>query len=208
MKTTRLSVIFLLGVLVTGIAPTVFASDEGTGDDQSYFVIKGGLYSPNEKYEINDFNAGTTSHLDPKTGLNGEIALGEYSEPDLAVELGIGYFESKGAPAGEPGSTRLTAVPVVVTAKGFVPMGALAPYLEVGVGLYLTKLEASGNTGSFSSRSKNTVGMHAGAGFNIDLSRILFIGLESRYLWVKPDYGGQTVKLNGFATTIDLGFRY
>ncbi len=200
--------IFFLGVSLLGIAPAVYAEDKDTRDNKKYFVVKGGRYAPGEKYAINDFNAGTTSHLDAKTGLNGELALGQYADPELALELGIGYFESRGAPAGEPGSTRLKAVPIVITAKGFVPLGALQPYLEAGVGIYYTRLEVSGNTGGFSSQSKTTYGTHAGFGFNIDLSSKLFIGLEGRYLWVKPHYGGQPVKLDGFATSINLGFRY
>lgn len=200
--------IFVLGVSLLGIAPAVYAEDKDTRDNKKYFVVKGGRYAPGEKYAINDFNAGTTSHLDAKTGLNGELALGQYADPELALELGIGYFESRGAPASEPGSTRLKAVPIVITAKGFVPLGALQPYLEAGVGIYYTRLEVSGNTGGFSSQSKTTYGMHAGFGFNIDLSSKLFIGLEGRYLWVKPHYGGQPVKLDGFATSINLGFRY
>lgn len=208
MKTIRPVVLFVLAVSLTAIAPTVYAEDKDMPPNSSYFVLKGGLYSPSEKYDINNFNGSATSHLDTKTGSSWELALGQYSDPELALELGIGYFETKGSPASEPGSTRLKAVPIVVTAKGFMPLGALQPYLEAGVGAYLTELEASGNTGSFSSKSKTTYGFHGGAGFNIDISDIIFIGLESRYLWVKADYGGQSIKLNGFMTTIDLGYRY
>jgi opacity protein-like surface antigen len=208
MKTIKPAVLFALVVSLTAIASAGYADDQDMPANSAYFVLKGGHYSPSEKYDINNFNGSTTSHLDPKTGLSGEIALGQYSNSELALELGVGYFESKGTPASGPGSTRLKAVPVVVTAKDFMPLGALKPYLEFGVGAYLTKLEASGNTGSFTSKSKTTYGFHAGAGFNIDISDTLFIGLEGRYLWAKADYGGQPIKLNGFMPTINLGYRY
>jgi outer membrane protein W len=200
--------IFVLGVSLLGSAPAVYAEGEDIPETPKYFVMKGGRYSPRVEYAINDFNAGTTSHLDTKNGVNGELALGQYADPELALELGIGYFESRGAPAGETGSTRLKAIPIVITAKGFVPLGALQPYLEAGIGIYYTTLEVSGNTGGFSSQSKTTYGAHAGFGFDIDLASKLFIGLEGRYLWVKPYYGGHPVKLDGFATSINLGFRY
>ena len=197
--------LFVLVAALTAIVPAVHAEDEVT---QKYFVIKGGDYSPGGPYDIVDFNAGTTSHLETKDGANWEIALGQYSDPELALELGIGYFESRGAALDESGGTRLRAIPIVITAKGFIPMGALQPYVSAGVGMYYTKLEVSGNTGSFTSQSKKTLGKHAGFGFNIDLSSILFLGLEGRYLWLQPDFRGQKVKLNGFATSINLGFRY
>jgi outer membrane protein W len=200
--------IFMLGVLLLGVAPAVSAEDEETLENQKYFVMKGGRYSPRVNYDLGDFNAGTTSHLDMKTGVNAEIALGQYADPELALELGIGYFESSGAPAGEPGSGRLKAIPIVITAKGFVPLGPLQPYLEAGVGIYYTTLEVSGNTGGFSDQSNTTYGTHAGFGFNIDLGSKLFVGFEGRYLWVKPYFGGQPVKLDGFSTSINLGYRY
>jgi outer membrane protein W len=208
MKTIKHAVLFVLAVSLTGMTPAVYADDNDLPDNSRYIVLKGGRYSPSEKYDITHFNESTVSRLDMGTGLSGEIALGQYSNPELALELGIGYFESKGSPAAEPGSTRLKAVPIVITAKDFIQMPALRPYLEFGVGAYSTKLEVSGNTGSFSSQSKTTYGFHAGLGFDIDIANAMFIGLEGRYLWVKADYGGQPVKLNGFMSTINLGFKY
>ncbi len=208
MKTCKPVVLFVFAVLLTAIAPAVHADDLDVPPGSSYVVVKGGHYAPSEKYDVSNFNGSATSRLDVKTGFSGEIALGQYSNPNLALELGIGYFESKGAPASGPGSTKLMAVPIVVTAKGFMPLGKLKPYIEFGVGAYLTELEASGNTGSYSSASKATYGFHGGAGFNIDVSDLLFIGLEGRYLWASVEYGGHSVKLNGLMTTIDLGYRY
>ncbi len=209
MKLIKLLALFVLAVSLTGIAPAVSAGSYGVPANASYFILKGGRYSPGEKYDINNFNGSTASHLDTKTGSNWEIALGQYADTKTALELGIGYFESKASPTPpEPGSTTLKAVPIVVTAKGFMPIGVLRPYIELGVGGYFTKLEVSGNTGSFTSKSKTTYGYHAGVGFNIDLGSKLFIGLEGRYVWAKANYGGQPVKLNGLMSAINLGFRY
>ena len=36
----------------------------------------------------------------------------------------------------------------------------------------------------------------------------LFLGLEGRYLWAKPSIGGQDIKLDGFTTMVNLGFRF
>jgi hypothetical protein len=80
------------------------------------------------------------------------------------VELGVGYFESKGSPAAEPGKTKLKVVPVLATAKAFIPIGGTEPYGEFGIGAYFTKFEISGNLGSFSGDSKVTYGLKPEAG--------------------------------------------
>lgn len=34
------------------------------------------------------------------------------------------------------------------------------------------------------------------------------LGAEGRYLWAKPSWGGQDIKLDGFTVTADPGFRF
>jgi len=75
-----------------------------------YFMIKGGLYSPSNSFDLDNFNDGHRSSLDSKTGFNGEVAIGHYFAPVFAMELGAGYFASKGSPAREPGHARLKVV--------------------------------------------------------------------------------------------------
>ena len=174
----------------------------------SYVVLKGGIYSPSMSYELENFNAGNRTELDSKTGFDGEVAIGHYFLPILAVELGAGYFESKGSPAAEPGSTKLQVVPVLATGKVLLPLGPVEIYGEFGIGAYFTQLEVEGNIGSFSGSSEVTYGLHAGAGVNFNITDIIFLGVEGRYLWAKPSFGGQDVKLDGFTTTADLGFRF
>lgn len=196
--------VIVFAIVLSCIASPVTASDKPS----NYLELKGGIYSPSEKYDLENFNGGSTSRLDTKTGFDGEIALGHYLLPVLALELGAGYFESKGSPSAEPGDTRLKVVPVLATAKAFLPLGPIEPYGEFGIGAYFTRLDVQGNLSSFNGSSKVTYGLHAGVGLNIDLTDAFFLGVEGRYLWAKPSYGGQDVKINGFTTTADLGFRF
>jgi opacity protein-like surface antigen len=205
MKCTFALALVLSAVLCSApLAWAETASQKNTG----YTVIKGGVYSPSESYDLNNFNGGSTSNVDSKTGYVGELAFGHYFFPIFGIEMGAGYFESKGSPAAEPGIVKLKVVPVLASAKVFLPLGPIEPYGEVGIGAYFTKLEVSGNLGSFSGSSKVTYGVHAGAGLNINLSDAFFLGAEGRYIQAKPEFGGQPVKLNGYTATIDLGFRY
>jgi len=69
-------------------------------------------------------------------------------------------------------------------------------------------LEMSGFPSNTSSSRKGVVGLHAGAGVNFNITQIVFLGVEGRYLWAKPSFSGDDIKLDGFTVTGDLGFRF
>ncbi len=185
-------------VVLMGIAPSAALAES----PPSYMALKGGIYSPSKDFDINNVN------IDTKTGFNGEIAFGHYILPVFATELGVGYFESKGSPAALPGDTKLKVVPVTLTAKALLPTGPIEPYGEFGIGGYITKFDISGNLGNFGGSTKGVFGLHAGAGVNFNITQSTFIGAEGRYLWAKPSFGGQDIKLDGFTVTGNLGFRF
>jgi opacity protein-like surface antigen len=203
MKTVSAMTMVVISALI-GICSPVHAEDKPA----NYLVVKGGMYSPSGTFDLNNFNGGSRTHFDSKTGFNGEIAIGHYLLPVLAVELGAGYFESNGSPAAQPGETKLKVVPLVATAKAFLPLGIVEPFGLFGVGAYVTQLDVKGNTGNFQGSSEVTYGLHAGAGFNINVTDSVFVGLEGKYLWARPSFGGQDIKLNGFITTANLGIRF
>jgi len=202
-KTSILSL--LLAVTLMGISSLASAEEEKPAN---YVVLKGGIYSPSMSFDLNNYNNGSTTHLDSKTGFAGEVAAGHYFLPMLAVELGAGYFESKGSPAAQSGETKLKVVPLIATGKVLLPLGIFEPYGLFGIGAYITDLDVSGNTGDFRGSTEITYGLHAGAGFNINFSNNMFAGLEGKYLWVEPSFGGQHIRLDGFITTADIGFRF
>lgn len=201
------NLLFMVSTAVLfGIMPTAVSAQEDK--PANYMVLKGGIYSPSKSHDLSDFNAGNTTNLDSKTGFDGEVAIGHYFIPMLAVELGAGYFESKGSPATEPGEVKLKVIPVLATAKALVTIGPIEPYGEFGLGAYFTTFDVSGNSGNVSGSSKVTYGFHAGAGINFNITESTFIGVEGRYLWATPSFGGQDIKLDGFTLTADLGFRF
>jgi opacity protein-like surface antigen len=202
LKRTLSLIILLLAVLLVGLATRAHAED----NPANYLALKGGIYSPSTSHDLDTFNGGSTSHLDSKTGFAGEVAVGHYFLPFLAVELGGGYFESNGA-AGLV-NTKLKVVPVVASGKLLLPLGPFEPYGLFGIGAYITKLDVDGNAGSFHGSTDVTYGLHAGAGLNINLGKSVFVGAEGKYLWAEPSFGGQHVKLDGFITTANLGLRF
>jgi opacity protein-like surface antigen len=177
-------------------------------------MLKGGMYSPSMSFDIDNAVGANTNinkgrvHLDGKTGFAGEVAIGHYFLPMLALELGGGYFESKGSPAAQAGETKLKVVPLIATAKVFLPLGIFEPFGLAGIGAYITDLDIRINGSDTHTSTEVTYGFHAGAGFNINFSKQMFAGLEGKYLWAEPSFGGNHVKLDGFITTANLGFRF
>lgn len=204
MKRTVSLVLLLLIVFFIAMATRAHAAEKPA----NYVVLKGGIYSPSTSHDLDTFNAGSTTHLDSKTGFAGEVAVGHYFLPMLALELGAGYFESKGSPAAQPGETKLKVVPLVATAKVLLPLGMIEPYGLFGIGAYITDLEVSGNSGDFHGSSEVTYGLHAGAGVNINFTDRMFAGAEGKYLWAEPSFGGEQIELDGFVTTANIGFRF
>jgi outer membrane protein W len=195
-------------IVVCSVALGMAAPSVCLARDPNYLVLKGGIYSPSDEFEVRDINGGVIDRIDPDTGFNGEIAIGHYFLPVFAVELGVGYFESDGVPPVEPGETKFRVVPILLTAKGLFPIGPVEPYGEFGIGGYIADLDVSGTVGNFSGSTKGTFGLHAGAGINFDITDAVFLGVEGRYLWAKPSFGGQDINLDGFTVTGNLGFRF
>jgi outer membrane protein W len=196
--------IMALAAILVGVVTPALAQVKPA----NYLTIKAGVYSPSESNDLNDFNSGNTTSLDSKTGFAGELAVGHYFLPMVALELGAGYFQSEGSAAAQPGETKLKVVPVTATGKVLFPIGVFEPYGLFGIGAYFTDLDVSGNTGNFSGSSEITYGLHAGGGVNLNFGNEMFAGLEGKYLWAKPSFGGQDIKLDGFITTANIGFRF
>jgi opacity protein-like surface antigen len=197
MKTTC-AMFLVLAIALIGIASPASAAESPS----NYAVIKGGLFSPSQ-----DFDIGTT-HFELDDGFVAELAVGHYIVPFFAAELGVGYFESKASPAVPPGETKFKVVPVTLTGKVLFPFGLIEPYGEFGIGAYITKAEVSGTIGNLSSSTKGVFGLHAGGGVNFNITPNVFLGAEGRYLWAKPSFGGQDIKLDGFTVTGNLGYRF
>ena len=169
----------------------------------SYVMLKGGIYSPSNSVDVSNIDFGH------KTGYSGEIAVGHYFLPMVAVELGAGYFQKKNSPFAPAGDTMLRVVPLIATGKVLVPLGIFEPYGLFGIGAYISDIAVRGNINNLNSSTEVTFGLHAGAGFNINLHDNMFVGLEGKYLWAEPSFrGGSHIKLDGFLTTADIGFRF
>ena len=213
-KTKR--IVFLVAMLaLIGLASQAFGAERlGT-----YLELKGGIYSPSATFNLRNLDIETTFEADTKTGVDGEIAIGHYFLPTLGLELGVGYFKGTGSFATTPSHPMdFNVIPVILSVKALIPIGVVDPYGEVGVGAYFTTFNVTHNLNTFSGTT--TFGLHAGAGINVNITQRAFIGVEGRYVSANPSFGDQKIKLNdteyalngfklnGFTTTLGLGFSF
>lgn len=199
-----LVLILVLVTVVTGLSSLATAGSPST-DLPDYFAIKGGYYYPSQPIHLDQFSS---EDFKRDNGFNGEIALGHHFAPFFGMEFGVGYFETRRFP--EPGNPRakLEALPVLLSAKLFLPIGPVEPYAEIGAGAYFTRLEVDGTPGEAAISRDTNWGPHAGLGINVNLTDTFYVGLEGRYRWVKPNFDGSDARFDGYTATGNLGFRF
>lgn len=210
---------FALFLVVIFSAVGLVSQVSGADRDGNYLVLKGGIYSPSETFDISRIGVDETFDADTETGFSGEIAFGHYFIPSFALEIGIGYFQGKGTVLSVdevPHQVDFDVIPIIAAAKVLVPVGPVAPYGEVGIGAYFTGFDVTDNANTFN--GSTTFGIHAGGGLNASLTENTFIGVEGRYVWADPSFGDQKInlnatdyalngfELNGFTTMLALGF--
>ena len=184
--------ISLFSVLLMIIAVPVFAAPP------NYVALKLGAYLPQHD-DMEMFN----------DDISGEIAVGQYYNPNVAFELGFGYFRTKADEGGVKGE--ITSFPVLLSIKGAVPIGDAELYALVGGGLYMTKLELS-SSGDLVDDTNTAFGVHLGAGGNINISKNVFLGVEAKYILVTPSFEisgyHQDVHIDGIQATANIGYRF
>jgi len=196
------AVIFMLFLWVATLPGTLYAqSPMGTGGKNGYAVLKLGSFFP----ESSDLEK-----QDAKNGFAGQVGFGYYLARFFALEIDLGYLETKGS-LGDLG-VKYDLYPLEVTGRFGLPLGFVEPYLAVGLGGYYVKTRA-GNLENTSSRA----GFFGGAGINLNLGENFFIGAEARYLvlsaptyYVTPysTYATTNIDLDGIIVTGNLGFRF
>jgi outer membrane protein W len=175
-----------------------FSRTVAEAQSSNYFVMKAGAYKPNSS-DLKDFNA----------GFNGEAAFGHYFSKNFAMELGLGYFTSTG-PNSASGNSYY-AIPLTLAAKAIYPIDQWEIYAIGGAGAYYCDGKLSTNSGS-PSNSTTAFGGFLGAGADYTFFNNWFLGIEGKYLWVKPDFTffglKDDVALDGWTVTANVGFRF
>ena len=185
--------IALLSVLLMMIAVPAFAAPP------NYLALKLGGYFPQHS-DMDSFD----------TGFNGEVAFGHYFNPNVALELSVGYLKSEGSEGVASGN--ITSYPILLSVKGVAPIAGGELYALAGGGVYITKFEASA-LGVDISSDDNPLGFQLGVGGNFNLTPNVFLGIEAKYFWAKPSFdllgvASVDVHIDGIQATANIGYRF
>ncbi len=171
----------------------------------NYVVAKLGAYFPTSN-DLSGYN----------TGFSGEFAFGHYFNPYIAVELGVGYFQTEGdVTVSVPGSKyrsneKIEVTPLTASLKFILPVNIyVEPYIIGGIGAYFVHdhIDASGFHGDLSD-DETAFGAHIGGGINFNIAPNFFIGAECKYVWVEPSLYGTDVDLSGVRVMGNFGVRF
>ncbi len=170
----------------------------------SYFLVKPGAYFPGG--DLNDRGFGTA--------FNGEMAVGRYLNPNLAVEGGVGYFRSSASTSGTASSadSHIWVVPVTASVKGVLPFKGGEVTVGGGAGVYFATMETKVSGPSLNATTEDSgavLGGHVLVGLSVDISQSVFIGAEGKYIvTTKANLFDAKTNLNGFIVAGVLGYRF
>ncbi len=210
-----LSALFIFGIALILTAPNAALAQ----DNPNYVNVKLGGFFPTDDLDDADFDSGFT----------GEVAYGRYLFPYLALEAGIGYYETEMS-AKDPNyptvgyakeENEITVVPLTITVKGVYTMSKVEFYGGLGGGFYFAEIDGKvkiAGYGDISISDDDTVaGGHIVLGVNYNITERFFLGVEGKSIWTedaefKDDYLGLPVtsntNLNGYSITGVVGFRF
>jgi opacity protein-like surface antigen len=199
MKRQAIIIVLLLAAIFILSVPEISLAEHKNGE--WYATLKGGAYFPTGDLQDNDF----------ETNFNGEIVLGRYLSPNLALEFGSGYFRTEANfPTVE---NDVWVIPVIANIKGIIPIGPAELFGGGGFGVYFANLDSNLSDpvlGYYTVRDNDAVfGGHFLAGANLDITKNLFLGIEGKYIFTADArLLDSKVNLDGFTATGCLGIRF
>jgi hypothetical protein len=162
---------------------------------KNYIIFKGGTYTFTDS--VRD------ATID--TGFDGELCIGRYLHPRVAVEIASGWMHDG---VNKDYGNDIKGIPVTFTAKAVFPTGDLDLFAGGGGGIYFAKFHGKYKDMIIDAR-KNLFGVHGVAGAYYNFSSTFFAGVEGKYvLTQKGDFGILRTSLSGFGATVDLGYRF
>ena len=141
------------------------------------------------------------------TGPNIELVFGKYVNRNIAGELGIGYFETKGELSSSRTHLKEQVFDIFYTLKGLLPMGPVEIYGGGGFGVYISKASI------YPDHEVNTnLGLHVLAGGRYNINEQLFVGVEGKYIWSSASFNNgnvvDDVQLDGIFVGANVGIRF
>jgi len=186
----------LVVLLLVGFSDIVRAQDV-TLHKSNYLVLKTGV-----SFLGDDFK-----DLGLDWGFYSEFVYGHYFTQNLALEGGVGYCHDGDSEHGM--RSAMHCLPIILTAKGVLPLDKVELYAGAGGALYLTRLEHEVFGQKLADDRESILGGHLVLGANFDISRRFLVGLEGKYIFTqKGDFDGIRANMNEFVALLNLGMRF
>ena len=183
-----------------------------------YIAFKPGIYSP-QSGDLDGFD----------NGFSGEVAFGYRLNPNIAAEIGFGFFNTEGEKT-VGGATyvgrefNIDVYPVTFTLKAILPYKKWEFYGLGGAGVYIVSRPYGDDYYHDHHHHHDhdyeydaIFGGYLGAGINYNITPRIFVGVEGKYLWtdkVKLEYGefGAPLevefRMDGIIATAVIGIRF
>jgi opacity protein-like surface antigen len=201
------SIFMVVLVLSLFIPISVFA------EPPFYVEFKPGIYSP----QSSDLD-------DSDTGFSGELAFGYRFHPNIAAEVGVGYFNTGGeiTVVGPTYVVRekfdIDVVPMTLTLKAILPYKRWEFFGLAGGGIYIAygPYDYDYRDCDYDYHYDTVLGGYLGGGAHYNITPKLFVGVEGKYLWtgkVEMDeiFGiplEGKFKMDGIIATAVIGIRF
>ena len=178
-----------------------------------YIAFKPGIYSP-QSGDLDGFD----------TGFSGEVGFGYRVNPNLAAEIGIGFFNTEGEKTvgGATYGGRefdIYAYPVTFTLKAILPYKRWEFFGLVGAGVYFVSRPYDDyydhdhdyhNHNHDDDYDYDTIfGGYLGAGIHYNITPRIFVGVEGKYLWTdKAKFEYEEFRMDGIIANAVIGVRF
>jgi len=177
-----------------------------------YIAFKPGIYSP-QSSDLKGFDS----------GFNGDFVFGYRFNPNIAGEIGIGYFNTEGEKtiAGTNYGVRknfdLNVWSFTFTLKPILPYKKWEFFGLAGGGLYSVSRPYNAEDYNYHHYDDNhddfdlILGGYLGAGIHYNIAPRIFVGVEGKYLWTEQAKFGdleEKFKMDGIIATAVIGFRF
>jgi opacity protein-like surface antigen len=202
----RIKIIFIIVLVLPFLIPINVVAE-----NPFYITFKPGIYSPRSS-DLDGFD----------TGFSGEVAFGYRFNPNIAAELGVGYFHTEGKKAlvGPTfvlwGELDVDVVPITLTLKAILPYKKWEFFGLGGAGVYIAYGPYDYDDDDYNYHSDAAWGFYLGGGIHYNITPKIFVGVESKYLWTGKVEWEEVLgipvegkfKMDGIIATAVFGIRF
>lgn len=188
-------------IAVASIFFTLFPSTTFAEAKHGYYIsFKPGIYLPQYKH-------GFLKDEELDSGVALGAAFGGYYNKNIAGELEVSYFQTKGEINNTGIELKEHAYNIFYNVKGILPAGDVDIYVGGGIGVVISDAKIHPD------HEVNTnFGIQGLCGATFNIKEDYFVGVEGKYLWSNSSFQDGTitrdVQFDGIFVTGNVGIKF